>query len=393
MAPYDLVLEWYRYMSVEERFAEDSTFIRRFMEVVQKAEEMKIRSLNKFLEFWAAEGAEEKTPMPAHMDAVRIMTIHKAKGLQAPVTIVPKTNFIIKPNAKNDLIDMGDMQVPVRAGLKEAGQIYELNWLSQTQEALNVLYVAFTRACDELYVFVTSTTSKKSSFKYLDPAIDYLLKKANYKLPLTIGSPYSGKRQSDNADSTPAEAPVIEPLPEKWKPMAWQPHLKVYHTYAPIDKLTPDRRGTFLHFCMENMKFDGEPANDAEDALNFGVAYSPIAVPGHLRKDLLKPLTWFRSLPQASDWLKNGIPEQTMFDEKGDELRTDLLIPVDNGFLIIDYKTGHDSPEYVDQIRNYISCLEKVYPDKNITGILVYLDLQTFKKVTSTDCSGMIANL
>ena len=91
MPPYDTVLEWYARLQVEQRFPEAATFLRRFMEVLHSAEEKGLATLSTFLEHWNAKSQEEKVPMPENMNAVRVMTVHKSKGLETPVVFVPFT--------------------------------------------------------------------------------------------------------------------------------------------------------------------------------------------------------------------------------------------------------------------------------------------------------------
>lgn len=55
-------------------------FLRRFLEVLHTAEQRGLSDLAGFLDYWKTHGGEEKAPLPETMNAVTIMTIHKAKG-------------------------------------------------------------------------------------------------------------------------------------------------------------------------------------------------------------------------------------------------------------------------------------------------------------------------
>ena len=52
---------------------------------------------------------------------------------------------------------------------------------------------------------------------------------------------------------------------------------------------------------------------------------------------------------------------------------------------VIDYKTGMDKEseeKYISQIKSYIRILKEVYPDKNIEGIIVYVDMKEVRRVS-----------
>ena len=145
MTPYDLTREAVRIFRVLERHPESELYVRRFLEVVHLAEENGYASLTAFLEYWKDKSGEEKVPLPENIDAVRIMTIHKSKGLEFPVVIVPfhhwsvrqDTDFTIEEFKGNRLL------VPMKKGL---GETYHESLGRAVREQLNLLYVAWTRS-------------------------------------------------------------------------------------------------------------------------------------------------------------------------------------------------------------------------------------------------------
>ncbi len=102
---------------------------------------------------------------PESTDAVRIMTIHKAKGLAFKVVFIPFTDWGIEPGNKGPLLWVEPpfsgfeaiRAVPVKYGSYLAktnfSKAYHQEKLQSYMDALNMLYVAFTRAKDELYIY------------------------------------------------------------------------------------------------------------------------------------------------------------------------------------------------------------------------------------------------
>jgi len=173
MSPYDLVTRALDIFGILRRRPEDEPFAQRFLEVLHRAEERGYRSLSTFLDHWRRKGDQERLPMPEHVDAVRVMTIHKAKGLEYPVAIVPFHHWTAGPDLALEVVGHGEAEpgllVPVR---KELGPIY---WQRQCQnllEQMNLLYVAWTRASQELHAFVPPPGLKRSA---MAGALDLLL--------------------------------------------------------------------------------------------------------------------------------------------------------------------------------------------------------------------------
>ncbi len=119
-----------------------------------------------FLEWWEEHCGSFSVSSNDRQDAIRIMTVHKAKGLQFKVVLIPfaewnidhdplHDNFlwcrpVIKPFDKLDLI-------PVKYKSELAGSIFAHEYFTEKMQVfvdnLNLLYVAFTRAEEELYAF------------------------------------------------------------------------------------------------------------------------------------------------------------------------------------------------------------------------------------------------
>jgi len=242
MTPYDTVQEWFARLNVEARFPEARTFLRRFMEVLHRAEENDIGDTSSFLAYWREKGGEEKVPMPENMDAVRVMTIHKSKGLEAPVVIVPWTNFTARSEDTPVVLDAGDglrLAVPTR---KSLGEPYYTSCARQARENLHMLYVALTRAKEELHIFRANALSREN-IPSLCNGMDILWEIAGLTPPYFCGT---------QAEKTPAsDGPGPSPLPPQddfawqesdprkfdrrdfsgdWLPMDWLPRLKIFRT-------------------------------------------------------------------------------------------------------------------------------------------------------------------
>ncbi|MBB5143762.1 UvrD-helicase domain-containing protein [Desulfovibrio intestinalis] len=423
MTPYDTVLEWYARLQVEQRFPEATTFLRRFMEVLHSAEEKGLATLSTFLEHWSEKSNEEKVPMPENMDAVRIMTVHKSKGLEAPVVFVPFTGLSLSVSDKPVRDERQGLSMMVR-NQKALGRPYYEDLARQARESLNLLYVAFTRARDALYVFRTSAKRQSPVLA----GLDILWERTGWQPPYTLGSLASAPEaiepaglaaqasvvrapeknmavQSDAAKGT-AQAkmePVIismpasnldHTIPEDWRPMQWLPRLKIFRNPLAAFSFRPEDRGNLLHFCLEHLRLTGNPQEDVQAALHFGLRHYPLPVPddADLRQGVTEALHWLATQPQTTRWLEKGWPEHSIMTEDGQLLRMDLLVRESWGLLVLDYKSGQPEDEHVDQVRKYLTCLNQGNDEEQTParGLLVYLDQRRFRLVTQDSASELV---
>jgi ATP-dependent helicase/nuclease subunit A len=155
VTPYDLAREVVDQFRLLERFVDEGVFIHRFFELIFQTETRGQRSLAHFLQFWEEEGMEEKIGLPEAISAVRVLTVHKAKGLEFPVVFVPFTNWRLERPRLAKLDDGGfaNLKRPLSAHLERVRTEMMIN---DAIEDLNLLYVATTRAKEELYLYETS---------------------------------------------------------------------------------------------------------------------------------------------------------------------------------------------------------------------------------------------
>ncbi len=152
LSPYDLLREILDVFAVYERFPEEKAFLYRFLSLVL-AFEQEGGGLSAFLERWQERGLEERLGLPEDVSAVRVLTIHAAKGLEFHAVFLPYLHWTLKPNRLVTLEDgsLGYAQTPYPQALRK---VVLAERAKQALETLNLLYVAFTRAKEELFIYV-----------------------------------------------------------------------------------------------------------------------------------------------------------------------------------------------------------------------------------------------
>ena len=107
---------------------------------------------------------EVKRELEAARGEVRVMTVHGAKGLEAPIVILPDTTAVAKPRLGGLLTteDGGFLWAPRKAAdCAESRAAREFATAKLARESLRLLYVALTRARDRLVVCGTLPVNRK----------------------------------------------------------------------------------------------------------------------------------------------------------------------------------------------------------------------------------------
>jgi ATP-dependent helicase/nuclease subunit A len=387
--PYDLAREIVTGYRLLSRRPGDEAFLRRFLEIVYLAENRGRTSISAFLEFWNELGDDEKVPQPENVAAVRVMTIHKAKGLQFPAVVVPFHHFPAssgEPELVTARLEEGEALTPDQPGL---GPDYAARRARELAEQLHLLYVAWTRPELELHAFVPGCGKLRDDARYPLPKAMAILFAALGHDPATNGPLRLGP-EPETAPAPPPACPVV-PTPESLpgevpRPMAWLPRLMVYrNTAADIRenlRFTEKRRGELAHAAAQAFVQTGFEAADPLPAARLATARAlgqirlDAASRSHLTEEIVDMLVWLAGLPQCAAALAKGLCERELLDAKGERHRPDVLLLGPEATEVLDFKTGQPKPEHAAQVARYLG-LARAMPGRTqlpARGWLVYFD-------------------
>lgn len=134
----------------------------------------KVADIQLFLKMWDEKGASKNLSVEKSNSTIELTTIHKAKGLEKKIVIIPYCNWGLDPKSstiwatpehKGELSELG--QFPVRYKKEMMETIYADEFFREKVyshvDAINILYVALTRAKEELYAFIPRNKEGKLS--------------------------------------------------------------------------------------------------------------------------------------------------------------------------------------------------------------------------------------
>lgn len=157
---YDLAEELFSIFSLE-RLKEESEYVFLFFDVLTTYIGCSLGDIHSFLEEWD-NSLKNKTINATSVDGIRLLTIHKSKGLEFDNVFIPFCNWKVTPNS-NDIIWCKPNErpfnylpiIPVSVNRDAFIGEYSEEYLQTSIDNLNLLYVAFTRPKSNLFIYGT----------------------------------------------------------------------------------------------------------------------------------------------------------------------------------------------------------------------------------------------
>jgi ATP-dependent exoDNAse (exonuclease V) beta subunit len=368
----------------------NNPFILFFLEVIQEFTSKYNDGIAEFLKYWEESKRKHSIIVPLGTEAVQIMTIHKAKGLQFPVVIYSFAETTIMPTKKYHWVDLQSEVIPELgtvllnngSALQETiySDLYEEEYQKSFLDLVNLLYVTLTRPEKHLYILTKDKTNdKKGGWSHKadyadipDLFYDYLVHLGWWddKLRTYVfgKQPLSGLRDITHSN--------LEELEDKEKaPIGkWQSKM-VFNKQAPkvwdIDDPDKSRRwGNLVHAILAGIEHTGELDAAVEKAFHEGMLLED-------EKDLLKTkIVNILNHSEIKPLYEKGVKvmnEKDILMGAGHTVRPDRLVFSSGELSIIDYKTGQEEEFHRQQLNGYAGKLQQM-GFGNIKKYLLYID-------------------
>ena len=371
-------------------------------------------SLQSFLHWVEAGQAEVKREMAEGRDEVRIMTVHGAKGLEAPIVFLPDTCSV--PGGQHDpkLIAAeadgdGLLLFPGRKANDDpvAGAARDRLRVEAMNEYRRLLYVAMTRAKDRLYISGYEGSREPSSdcwYKLMERGLAGEMQEVtawdgepvqriegDQKRDVKPAEAATVPQQSSNLPSWASLPPSPEPVPAR--PLAPSKLVEDFDEptiASPLSTGGADRfkRGRLIHRLLETLPELGEDRRAA--AAQQFLASDGLALSREEQDEIVDAVLRVLAVPAFAPLFGPGSRAEVSLvgeiERGGDRLflsgQIDRLLVSEAEVLIIDYKTNRPppsrvedaSPAYIAQMAGYAALLGKLYPDHTIRAALLWTD-------------------
>ncbi len=160
-----------------DKFEDDIAYLQAIHEQIVSFTTSRIGDISLFVKWWEEQGCKKSISVEQAESAIEITTIHKAKGLEKKVVIIPYCNWSLNPKASGEVPNivwvegdeeaesLGRFPVKFKSAMGESrfSKEYYRELVYSHIDNVNVLYVALTRAVESLHIFIPQRSSKSKS--------------------------------------------------------------------------------------------------------------------------------------------------------------------------------------------------------------------------------------
>ncbi len=355
-------------------------YLLRFQDVAHQFAQQRSTSLSDFINYWNENEDKLSILPPEGIDAVNIMTIHKSKGLQFPIVIMPYANQELKPKSESLIWINSDEKpfnklnaFPVNLTSKTKDSLFEAEYLKEFSatylDNINILYVAFTRAEEQLYVLADASKSDSKDKSPLPNFMNKLIHKVVQSMHLenaqfeancfTYGTVNTNKQAPEEINTTAYLSPQ---------------HFTDFKTKVPLAITTSyneaQEKGTKMHEVLAKIKQKNQWKNAIASTVTDDDGY--YAQQTQLVLQFFEKQQWF-----DEKW--QHINERS-FTFNGEFMRADKILLSADSCIIIDYKTGAKENTHIHQLQNYKAAYATFVPQK-VSAFLLYIDTLELQEI------------
>ncbi|MHC5354468.1 UvrD-helicase domain-containing protein [Myroides sp. LJL115] len=362
-----------------------NSYVLYFLDLVLEKSLKNHFGISDFLEYWILNYQKFSIPTPEGKNAVQIMTIHKSKGLEFPVVIFPfaeedysrpdRDKLWVDFDQEDPNINFPKALVDPKKEVEQYGVLAQQIYLEKEQQTLldniNVLYVALTRAEEQLFVISSHNTTAKGDFSnnLSKLFLDFLVHKGLYNPSVLYYEFGCAKKVSSPKDhDLDLSNKMIHPVRESLEFSA----IKIAQKEALMWDSESQKSIEYGNLIHKIMSFIGDYSDidkAMEQALEQGLIQS---VQEDAFRDILERIV---SHPELVDFFSkdNKVYNERVIIQGGarNTIPDRVVIKPNGDCLVLDYKTGKHEPKYVQQVLSYGQSLEQM-GYKVIKKVLLY---------------------
>lgn len=389
---------------------EERDYLFRFLDVVLEFSTKRGSHLADFLDYWETQKEKVSISAPSDPNAITVQTIHRSKGLEYPVVIIPYADWDFVPNAKRDTmwvnldpseelgiagfstqdVESGEMiqqveskwlktgSVQVKVELERTTDSVALQYKEERErvfvENLNLLYVAFTRPTQKLYVlakeenFAKVKSPRKVSYwlhQYLESIPEPEIGDMEGPVKLTPLMPHEPTKKSDI--STAFYIPNIIST-DRSRELRLR---RLANRIFDVETFEKKRdHGNKVHYALSMVRTPDDVPSALIRLQTEGMIEKTEA--NDIRKSLEKILQ-HPDLQGLFEVESNVINEREILTPDGNIHRPDRVVHFPDRVVIVDYKTGIPLENHAKQLKRYAKLFYEMGYE-NVESLLVYIE-------------------
>jgi len=380
LSPYELTRDIIFRFRIPERFPGSLPLLDRLLEQVLIQEQNGVVHLLEMVETFYETTEETHLVLPEIPEAIRLMTIHKAKGLEADAVILPFVNWPMRPRNLREIFEVEKghyaMLTSTLCQFHSGARTRKQEMLRKTFiENFNLFYVGVTRARESLYLLVPPKGRGQTIaeiFKALATHHGYLSPETD---SFSIGRPRSPKEKAEKEMRPPSLRPISYVTAEN---IRGHLHLETEASEETWMDARARRLGNIAHAALNTLqRFPEETplTGVARKALSSAVHRMGITLENQTHQTLLRLLeTALRNLKDYFSKVDEVWTEKELVSKRGEIIRIDRLIRRGKDYYVLEFKTGRKEDTHILQVRRYLRILRSLGVADIPRGVLYYLE-------------------
>ena len=346
-----------------------NAYVQYFLDIVLERDVKNQAGISDFLNFWEDNSDKFSIPSPENSNAVKIMTIHKSKGLEFPVVIFPfaEEDYSRAPREKmwldgTDEIGLKRILIDKSSAVEsygdEHGEVYKQKKQEDLLDNINVLYVAMTRAEEQLFVISGMNVNAKgilpSNMSSL--FIKHLQSKEVFDENIFEYEFGSSAKLSKPKKASAAPTP-IERVNKVWDAK----NIKIAQRESLMwgsDQEKAIDYGNLVHEIMALINTADDVETALEQSLESGILRMDQV------EDITKTIHQIINHPQLQEFFDSStkvLNERSIIPKNGGTLKPDrVLIREGAEAILLDYKTGLLKESHVTQVESYAEAIRQI---------------------------------
>ena len=338
--------------------------------------------LDSFIEWWDSKGSGKSVSINEEQDAVKIITIHKSKGLEFKTVLIPFASWKFKP-MNNDIFWCSSKEdnfnelaiLPLKDTNAIKNTVFYKNYYSEKLHVfidnINLLYVAFTRAEENLVVYVEHTSKKDKNLNNTGLLLKEALSKKIEDNVYQVGELVKYNKLEEQITTDSLNEYVSNDL-NQTKGIRYKPT-----NYIANFENEEIKQGLLYHEIFENIKYKTDVKKAIIKLINSGTLKESEY------ESYFTKINSIISKPEVVKWFDGSykIKNEATIKSVAGIKRPDRLMLLNDELIIVDYKFGKKKDKkYNKQLTDYSNLISKM-GYKNIKAYIWYVLLDSIEIV------------
>ena len=374
---YNFIEYYIQEFSVENK---EIDFLLNFLEMLFNYTQNAGATLKEFLKFWDDEASKISIQASENIDAVQIMTIHKAKGLEFPVVFIPMEN---KNNDKKfsewyDLNSEDELKTVILNQFSPELENYDedlaqFNFANSYRNKIDrfcIQYVATTRPVEQLFFYIEKPSKSSNNLELYDFVTQFQPTENGESLESFDIFPVSDLKKQKKKEKKDYQSENINSISQQTEKVS---NIEIATTSKNYqNRVEHVRMGIFTHEILSQIK----TKKDVTKVLNSYLLEGKIT--NEEKTSILERIENVLNDANYSVYFTENlkiINEREMFateNEQSKTYRPDRLVETKDGFIIIDFKTGEEKEKDQKQVETYKNKLEQ-FGKKVVKTDVIYI--------------------